>query len=472
MVFLPIRKVKSSGFFYAFKWGAGVGAIVFLIVIGFFAAIWTDAVSKDETKSQIFLAASGKSISDKDVTMAVELVRKSFLSQKVSSADIKAVKESLAADKALGFAVSEWKRLEPILKDASAYERLDFDPDDWGDWLRISLWIFFIGVSCWASLAYWLISADPLDFSGYRKVNPERQASVTYPWATPLAIIFLPLYLPFILITQPLLFVYRLIRGIIFLLIAVVKRILPKPKPRSVQQVKAVASSKRRKNPPPKKELVLVEQAKNDLKKSKQEFVKFFRSGIKGLVSRSEESLVNLERESSRLSEKLEQVDRNIAFRENEVENLRSLANRKISSSDDVIASELDRILAIPGVVALSVKDKVFTIFTEPIKVEHSEEIFLLGRFILRFDMESANITVKNIDPENGPGNEQHPFAPNQNGNFCFGTIDEALTEFSRNMDFFALASAAMTAVRSVSGASRSKIMEWRRLGYAKKRKK
>lgn len=472
MFFLPIRKVRSSGFFYAFRWGAGIGAIVFLVVIGLVAAFWTDVVDDDKTRSQIFLAASGKPISDKDVVMAVELVRKSFVSEKISSAELKAVKDSLAADKAFGFAMSEWKRLEPILKDHSAYDRLDFDPDDWGDWFRVSLWIFFIGVACWTSLAYWLISADPLDFNGYRDVNPERQASVTYPWATPLAIILLPFYLPFIFVTQPLLFVYRLIRGIILLIVSLVKRAVPQPRSRSVEQVKANISAKKRKNPPPKKELVLMEQAKQDLKKSKQEFVKFFRSGIAGLVLKTEEGLTTLERESSRLSEKLEQVDRSIAVKEKEVESLKALAGRKIGSSDDIIASELDRILAIPGVVALSVKDKIFMIFTEPIKVEYEGEVFLLGRFILRFDMQSAVITVKNIDPENGPGREQHPFAPNESGNFCFGTIDGALGEFSKNMDFFALTSAAMTAVRSVSGASGSKIKEWRRVGYAKKRKK
>jgi hypothetical protein len=55
VVFLPIRRVGSSGFFYAFKWGAGIGAIVFLVVIGIFAALWTDTVDTDKTKSQIFL---------------------------------------------------------------------------------------------------------------------------------------------------------------------------------------------------------------------------------------------------------------------------------------------------------------------------------------------------------------------------------------------------------------------------------
>lgn len=468
MFLLPVRRCENRGFLEGFGWGAIVGAIIFLIVVGFSAMFYSDTIKTDHTKQVIFMTAAGKPTDDKDIQKAIEILRKSLTTNGLSFTDLK---DSLTTDNVkanLQLAIGEWSRLEPIMKDSSAYDHLDYRARDWNDWLILAIKIFLIGLCCWNSLAYWAMSNKFFDFSTYHDVNPNRQLSLTYPWTKVSAILLIPFYLPYLIISQPLLLIIRIIYGIYLIIRIPFVKLARKKEARVV-----VRQQKTRKPQKPlqKKEVVMMERAKKEFDKNRAEYVKFFRSRIGILTKGTEDELRGLESHSRRLSNDLEDTDRKIAMKETEVDKLRKLASTKNSFTDEQIAQEFNKILSIPGVVALELKDKTLKIYTEPIRVEHEGLFYLIGRLMISFCLVGNGITVKNIDPENGPGDEQHPFAPNESGSFCFGSIRESLTGFIDNMEYYALVAATMTAVRSVDGASSSSIKKWRVAGYAKRKK-
>ncbi len=471
MFLLPIRRVSSAGFLKAVLWGVGIGSIICAIIIGFVAIAWTDTVKNDNFKLEMFQVASGKTTSDESLNKTIDILHRSVAEEKTSFVDLK---DSITDEKVrnnLQTAFAEWERLEPIIKDAEAIKDLDYHPRDWGDWLILSIKVFLIGLCCLMSLVYWLVSIRFADFNSYDDVNPGQQSSLTYPWGTALGIVLIPFYLPFIVISQPLLFVSRVIGSIIFSIRWVFRKIFPKNLNMPAPKLQTSVSNSKKKQE--KREVIAMEQAKKNVKRHQSEFINFFRSRIGTLINEAEEKITELIGMSENIAKRLEENDRKIATGERELERLRRIALIKDKFSDDAIIQEFEKILTIPGVSAMDMSEKhILRIYTAEIKVEDDGILYLIGRLIISFDLSNASIKVMNIDPENGPGNEQHPFAQNRDGSFCFGKINETLRDFFANMDYYALVAATMTAVRSVSGASSTTIKKWRMIGYAKKKKR
>jgi len=465
--------------FYDAIGGFMICAIAILLLIGLFGALETDLASDHiDEENNLHLALQGKETNDAKALVTAQAINDMYhgefddwlyLGSLVGSQDI------IDNDRnSIGFAILNWNKTIQYLEDP---DKAIPENNAWENALRwysrFVLFIFFLTIN----LGYVFGAANSHLSDIYKYPWKDKWA---LPWVIPLA--------PYIILTQPFVLIYMIIREPIEF--GYRKIIVWNDYLESVQVRPAIISVEEAETEPeleikPMKKLFrrhsdyvrsedeirelekqfeeIVKGVTKNAESSKKNFETFFKN-VLGREMRNIESLIGKSRDRlSELGSEIEIIQREIL---KETKQKKDIENAIASVDPKKTAKEFEKILGLPLVEAIEITDKsnVVNIYTKKIYINYGGKMFEIGNFLISLNIRYYSKEIRNLT--NTTHHDRHH--PYNNGgfstSFCFGKTNNMINDSLRENNIFLVTTLILQALQTGGGDSTEKIDYWKRV--------
>lgn len=180
-----------------------------------------------------------------------------------------------------------------------------------------------------------------------------------------------------------------------------------------------------------------------------------------GEVSGGEiESLANrlqeLERDLRTSGRQMHSLERRLALAERRLTDLGQL-----QASEDALVRDFDRLVGLPGVTDVEVRDGVLRVFTETVLVTYGGRQYRMGRFRLDLHFD-GRVFLRNLTDRYETYDHPHV----ENGRPCFGNIQEWMQRLLAQREFVAACEVLLHYLRTVNpGDWRKAVTFWPEVG-------
>lgn len=120
---------------------------------------------------------------------------------------------------------------------------------------------------------------------------------------------------------------------------------------------------------------------------------------------------------------------------------------------------DLDRLLALPHVVAVDIEGKVLHIYTDIILIEYESRRFEIGIFAISIYTETNQISLKNLCSTH-PQGRCHPYSSGDE--LCWGSLHNSIHNALAEREYPVALHYILRALQSAEGDNPSKVREWK----------
>lgn len=172
-----------------------------------------------------------------------------------------------------------------------------------------------------------------------------------------------------------------------------------------------------------------IEQEKIDLKESRRRYAEKCTKRLKNKKQEYEEKIKSDEEEMKKISRRLVELNRNIDENKRMIFGLDDKENHL-----ERYEKEYDKLLELPLVNKVLVKENTITVFTDTIYLPYEGEIYEMGKYQINFEERRVRIINERpiFDPHHGNQGEwfHHPHVFEKDGsNTCLGNITVGIRE-------------------------------------------
>ena len=458
-------------------------ALVALLFIALLGGMDTDLKSEHaDEKNDLYLALQGKETNSTKALATAQIVREmnngnfndwSYFGSLIGDQGIIDNDHS-----SVGFAILNWNETVEYLEDP---DKAIPENHIWGnaiDWYFWAVGIIFVFA---VNLGYIFGAASSELSDVYKYPWKEKWA---LPWAIPL--------MPYILLTQPFVLLYMIIReplefgyrAIIawndHLESVQVRSTItsteepepvsePEPRLRSMSFEKHsdyVRSEDETSKLERKFEKIIGEVIKNT-EDSKKNFEIFCTNVLKREIKGKESLIIDFKKKLSDLGLEIEKTQRKILNTTKQKE----MAEKAIASVDpEKTGEEFEKILSLPLVAAIEIPDEsyIINIYTKKIFIDYNGKRFEIGNFLITLNMAYCAKGIRNLTNTTNY-DRHHPYnSYDFSTSFCFGKTNSVISEALGSNDILLATTVILQALQTGGGDSTSKIDYWRKVKRVK----
>ncbi|MEA2098081.1 MAG: hypothetical protein U9P70_03350 [Patescibacteria group bacterium] len=335
----------------------------------------------------------------------------------------------------------------------------------------------------WENAIEWYLGAVAIIFIfatniGYivGAVTSELSDVYKYPWKERWALPWVVPLVPYILLTQPFVFLYMVLRKGYEAVIAWNKHSedVQVQSSRSAEEFKSESESiqvsfeehsdyvksKKETDKLERRFKKIVKKVVRNIESSKKNFENFHRIILGKEMDDKEFSIRSLKDELSSLGLKIEEVQKGILIATKQKEDIEKAI---ISVDPEKTDEEFERILNLPLVEAVEMSDdsNVIDIYTKKIFINYKRKRFELGNFLIALNIGHGSKSIKNLTNTTNY-DRHHPYSYDFSTLFCFGKTGALISESLENNDILLATTLILQALQTGEGDSTDKIDYWR----------
>lgn len=456
-------------------------AAIPLFFVALFGALETDSNSRNmNEENNLHLALQGKEVNDSKALATAQVIRSMYggefndwLYLGSLMGDPNKINNGIDNDhNAINFAVRNWNETVEYLEDpdkAIPENHIWKNALDW--FLKFASVVTLIAVN-----AGYIIGAAERPYSNLYK----------YPWKEKWALPWVIPLMPYILLTQPFVLLYMIIREPIEFgyrsivawndhLESVQVRTTttsteepePEPEPRlrssSFEKHSDYVRSEKEIRKLEKQFEEIVRNATENIENSKKNFEIFYKN-VLGTEMENKRSLINTFRTKlSTLGLEIETTQKEILkATKQEID----IKNTIASVDSEKTAEEFKNILNLPLVKAVEISDEsnLINIYTKKIFIDYNGKRFEIGNFLISLNMRYNSKEIKNLTSTTNY-TRHHPYnSCDFSTSFCFGSMDAVIFKALRDNNILLATTLILQALQTGGGDSTEKIDYWRKV--------
>ncbi|MCK4800339.1 hypothetical protein KAS31_05150 [Candidatus Parcubacteria bacterium] len=465
--------------FYDAIGGFMICAIAILLLVGLFGALETDLASDHiDEENNLHLALQGKETNDAKALATAQAINDMYhgeFDDWLYLGSLVGSKDTIDNDRnSIGFAILNWNKTIQYLEDP---DKAIPENNAWENalrwYLKFVLFIFFLAIN----LGYVFGAANSQLSDVYKYPWKEKWA---IPWAIPLA--------PYLLLTQPFVLLYMIIREPLEFGYRAI--IAWNDHLESVQVRSTVISVEEAETEPepeikPRKKLFrrhsdyvrseneirelekqfeeIVKGATKNAESSKKNFEIFFKN-VLGREMRNMESSIGRSRDKlSELGSNIERIQKELL---KETKQKKDIENAIALVDPEETAKEFEKILRLPLVKAIEITNKsnVVNIYTKKIYINYNGKVFEIGNFLISLNIRYYSNEIRNLT-NTTHYDRHHPYNGNDfSTSFCFGKTNNMINDSLRENNIFLVTTLILQALQTGGGDSTEEIDYWKRV--------
>ena len=369
----------------------------------------------------------------------------------------------------IGFAILNWNETIEYLEDP---DKAIPENHIWGDAIEWYLWAVVI-LSIFAVNLGYVIGAATCSLSDIYKYPWKEKWAL--PWIIPLA--------PYILLTQPFVLLYMVLRKGCEAVIAWNKHLEDAQvrSSRSAEEFESESETRRvsfekhsdyvrpedETSKLERKFEKIIQKVVKKVESSKKNFEDFHRIVLKREMDREESLIESFRNKLSSLGSDIEEAQREILKATKRKEDV----EKAIASVDpEKTAEEFEKILNLPLVEAVEMSDdsNVINIYTKKIFIDYNKKRFEIGNFLIGLDVRRGFKSIENLTNTTNY-DRHHPYnSYDFSTSFCFGKTDSLISEALESNDILLATTLILQALQTGEGDSTEKIDYWRKVKRVK----
>jgi len=441
---------------------SNLSAVVFLafyiVVISSFLVFSEIADESTELDQEISLYAAlqGKNVNDNQAIETARIFNEMYAGKSDDYSSFASQKENIEKHNSIFWAVANWDKTAMYLEDSN--KEL---PENhlWGDMFKWFFPMIFSFVSILFSIAYFFQSSKD-DFW-------------KYPWTKGWAIPVVILVLPYIILTQPFVLIYMLIREPAEYINGYLESCRVGYKKESQKKISTFENGLQR-----AKDQHRCVRNNDDILESKKNYEIMIREKLKSLDNSRKnffelcdkilqnnigemESQIKINRSSISLyGVRIEEQQKNILRLEQSLKRKKTVLESSLNRYD--LEKMFDNILKLPIIKAIEINSSGdISIFTGTIFVSYGNRISRIGNLEIIIDPLNIEVKIRN-HTNTSTVKRNHPYGDPSSDEFCFGDFKSEIDKALRSGDFLFATAMILQALQSGKGGGRGDgIVSW-----------
>lgn len=205
---------------------------------------------------------------------------------------------------------------------------------------------------------------------------------------------------------------------------------------------------------------VHITNAQNHLDESRRLWVNYFSSELKSQKNQLQETVSRCRSHLSELGQRINQAQKELADSQKKLSICEKGYEQKKGQTDKDCLREFDRILSLPKVITIKIKNETLKVFTDTIYINYNMGRYEIGKFSIEVNMRDNSIFIHNLCSTH-PNNYYHPYA--KNGNFCWGNMYNAIFSALYKKEYNVALIYILKAMQSPAGDNPGGVTKWRR---------
>ena len=441
---------------------SNLDAVVFLafyiVVISSFIVFSEIADESTELDREISLYAAlqGKNVNDDRANETARIFNEMYAGKLDDYSSFVGQKENIANHNSIFWAVANWDKTAMYLE----YPNKELPENHlWGDMFKWFFPMIFLFVSVLFSIAYFFKSSKD-DFWKY---------PWTRGWAIPTAIFVLP----YIVLTQPFVLIYLLIREPAEYINDYLESCRVGYKKESQKKVDTFEDGVRRARNQDhyvrssddilelkKKYEIMIKEKLGSLESARKNFLELCDKMLQNNVEEIGSQIESIRSGISLYGMRIERSQKDILVLEQKLEKRRAVLESSLNRYD--LEKMFDKILKLPIVKAIEINSSGnISIFTGTIFVSYENRISRIGNLEIIIDPLNIVVRIRN-HTNTSTVRRNHPYGDPRSDEFCFGDFKSEIDKALRYGDFLLATVMILQALQSGKGGGRGDgIVSW-----------
>ncbi len=424
-------------FFELVMFGIVIIALVFLLFACFLGPlIWWEETKKKQNQYDLYLALSGETTENEEAIKTANLLS-TIHHQDSDSVTLGEVKEVWDSDDSyFKVAMKNYDDVKEILEGGPSIAEIEVDVLTWSD--------YFVK----AGIFMWLFSAGAMSVTYLFASIEHARDPLTYPWKNAWSWPMILLMFPYLIITQPILFIcygfwkWRERKKAVETTgseeenqLVERERILHEEKIKFQKQVSSVNERK---------------------SENRQKWIEVCGKRLSDEASRLKDEIASSHKKISRYGQGIAEEQRTMAESQTKLKSLEEVIKARSPEREEEFGFEFDKLLELPMVSAIEITDEEIQVYTNTVYMKYRGRRYEIGDFLIRIiDTDLIIENLRNTNSfESSPYHPimgyHHPYIESSGQFRCLDYFNSYIARLCVQREYFPLVVSVLEALQSV----------------------